>query len=324
MNTPQRFGALDDNLKIPNVQLDRARSFHRNMDGHLRDARVASRTRLQGSLGRSTMEPPLKDIDKVIEIHPDHHADLRADPGGPQRAMALVQEALEPHLPGALFKVKKHALGIAVPDEEFGFDAVPALPTDGDDKWILIADTETHLWKPSNTYELIATVAIRNQECLGRFVHQVRMTKRAVSNAGINLPGLHTESFCYHAITGFSEHPEAVAVSLAKGAELLTGSYWEPTGVDRISDRLEGWTIYSARQGFAQLAARAQQALELAAAGDHDTAGEIWADIFGDDVFPRPSNEAKEKGYLASLWAGATVAGADHRPTPTTRAWGTT
>ena len=325
MNLSQRFDALDNNLKLDPTQLERARTFHREMSDILTDAGVAVRTRLQGSLARGTMEPPLHDIDKVIELNPALEVDFTG-PDGPERAMALVRDTLYPGLPGASFKVKKHALGITPADEDFGFDAVPAFATTGASRWIRIADTVNRRWEPSNTYELIDTVSARNQVCLGRFAHQVRMTKRAVSHAGLSpsLPGLHTETFCYNAITTAMSHPEAVASTLAAGADLLTRHYCEPTGVDRISDRLHPGVKGAAQQALAHLGERVAEATRLANTGDELGATAIWADLFGDDCFPRPG--ADERKFLAGLWAGGTVpaaaAGAAMRPrTPTTRAW---
>jgi hypothetical protein len=321
VNLNQRFGACKDNLKIDPDQLERARGFHREMSDHLTAAGVATRTRLQGSLARSTMEPPLHDIDKVIELNPAL-ADELAGPDGPETAMVLIRDTVAPHLPGAFFEIKKHALGITIADEEFDFDAVPAFATPGNDKWILIADTKGHEWKPSNTYDLIDTVAARNQVCEGRFVHQVRMARRIVSHAQVDLPGLHIESFCYEAITATISYPEGIVAALATGANLLGTHYYEPTGVDRISDRLDPCIKQTAQQALGRLAAQAAEAVRMAIEGDEDGAAHIWADLFGDDCFPRPS--ADEKRFLSQLWAGATTAPAAPavaRPTPTTRAW---
>jgi hypothetical protein len=320
VNLNQRFGALDDNLKIDAGQLKRARDLHGQIGNYLIEAGIATGSRLQGSLARSTMEPPLHDIDKVIEINPSL-ADELAGPDGPDRAIAIIQRTLTGHLPSAFFEVKKHALAIAVPGETFGFDCVPAFTIKGDGNWILIADTKERLWKPSNTYELIDTVAKRNQLCVGKFVRQVRMVKRVVSNAHVELPGLHVETFCYEAITAPTDHPEAVAAALATGARLLASDYCEPTGADRISDRLDPSVKSSAWQALSNLAAFAANALTKAGQHDEVAASEIWASLFGDDCFPRPSTD--EKSFLASLWTGAAVATspAESRPTRTTRAW---
>lgn len=323
MNVDERFDALDDNLKLDPAERKRAVKVHNGLGDFLVKAAVAKRTRLQGSFARKTMLPPLHDIDKVVELV-DELRDILAGPGGPDEAMKLIRDALRPHLPRACFEIKKHALAIILPGEGFNFDAVPAFnPTDGTG-WIVIADTEDEDWEDSNTYQLIDTIATRNQACDGKFVHQVRMVKQAVQTAGLSnvLPGLHTETFAYGAITTTVGHADAVAATLAKAAALLGGPYTDPTGVDRISARLDPADVATAQAKMRRLADRAAEAQRLVAAGDETSAAHIWADLFG-DPFPRPAGN--EKGFLSGLHngasLGATGATSTARPTPRTRAW---
>lgn len=320
MKLNDRFKALDDNLKLDPAERDRAVKAHNRLGDLLIDAGIAKRTRLQGSFARKTMLPPLHDIDKVVEFVDDLR-DLLAGPGGPAKAMTLMRDTLEPLLPGARFEIKKHALGIVLPGDGFDFDAVPAFNPEDGGGWIVIADTEDEDWEPSNTYVLIDTIAARNQACDGRFVHQVRMVKQAISTAGPAdvLPGLHTETFAYEAICTTTDHADAVAATLAKGAELLGGPYTEPTGVVRISDRLDPTDVATAKAGMRRLAERATEAQRLAAIGDETAAAHIWADILG-DPFPRPATD--EKSFLQDLHrTGAVGATSLARPTPRTRAW---
>ncbi len=317
MNLKKRFDALDNNLKLDPAERLRAQETHNRLGDLLVKAGVAKRTRLQGSFARHTMlGPKLKDIDKVVELVDDLTDSLKK-PGGSRRAMSLIKAALAPHLPGASFEVKKHALAITLPAEGFTFDAVPAFNPEDGSGWIYIADTEDDAWELSNTYILIDTIAARNQVCDGRFVRQVRMVKQAVGHAKLAdvLPGLHVEAFTYHAIASRQEHADAVAAALAKGAELLGGRYTDPTGWDWISDRLSAADRATARAGMQRLATQASTAQQLAASGAETEAAHIWADIFG-EPFPRPP--ADEQGFLQGLYAGvATTA----RRTPTTRAW---
>jgi hypothetical protein len=185
--------------------------------------------------------------------------------------------------------------------------------------WIVIADTEDEDWERSNTYVLIDTIAARNQACDGRFVHQVRMVKQAVDVAGLAdvLPGLHTETFTYQAVTGTMGHADAVAAALATGAALLGGPYTEPTGVDFISTRLQPADVATAKASLQNLAGRAAEAQRLAATGDDTAAAHIWADIFG-EAFPRP---ADEKGFIQRLYGTGAAATSSVQATPTTRAW---
>jgi hypothetical protein len=319
MNLTGRFGALDDNLKLdPKVRAE-VESVHNQLGDLLVKAGVAKRTRLQGSLARHTMRgPELHDVDKVVELVDDLRDSL-AGPGGAEKAMRLISNALAPHLPGAQFEIKKHALGISLQGNTFDFDAVPAFNPDDGTGWIVIADTEDDAWEPSNTYILIDTIAARNQACDGRFVRQVRMVKQAVHEAGLDdvLPGLRVETFAYEAITTSMDHADAVAATLSMGTQLLGGSYTDPTGVDRISDRLDPEDVAKASAGMQRLADLAGEAQQLAAVGNETGAAHIWADIFG-APFPRPT--ADEKAFLHRLHLGASVAAAT-RQTPTTRAW---
>jgi hypothetical protein len=319
MNLNERFDVLDNNLNLDPGERDRAIASHNRLGDLLVAAGIAKRTRLQGSFARKTMLPPLRDVDKVIELVDELAATL-GGPGGPEKAMLLIKERVEKAMPTAGFEIKQHALGIVLPGDGFDFDAVPAFNDEDGTGWIRIADIEDDDWEPSNTYVLIDLIATRNQDCGGRFVHQVRMAKQAVKHAGIDLPGLHIETFAFNAVTTKMDHAEAIAATLATGASMLLGVYTEPTGVDRIDTRLDADQKVTGQVAMEQLAARAAAALRLAANGDDDGAAAIWHEIFGD---PFPKVDAK--GFLQSLHSGKgiTSAGAitGAISTPRTRAW---
>ena len=200
MNLTERFAALDDNLKLDPDERARAQEVHNFIGDILVNAGIAKRTRLQGSFARKTMLPPLHDIDKVIELV-DGIFDQYGGPDGPLRVMDLIRGVIVEQIPNATFEIKKHALGIMLPDDGFDFDAVPAFNPEDGSGWIEIANThatgDQDAWKASNTYQLIETVSGRNMLCLGRFVRQVRMAKEIIETAGLSktLPGLHVETF---------------------------------------------------------------------------------------------------------------------------------
>lgn len=308
--TTRCFDTFDANLALDPKARKRAQDAHRDITDRLVTDGVASGSRLQGSFARKTMLPPLHDVDKVIELHPDHHALVR-EPGGTKAAMDLIRDSVKSLLPTATFHIKRHALGIFLPEEGFDFDAVPAINDGIDPDWIVIANTDDDTWDESNTYQLIAVVAARNQACNGQFIHQVRMLKEAAKAHGLAgvLPGLHIESFAFQAITTQMEHPAAIAGALTKGAVLLGGGYYEPTGFDRISDRLLESDKIVAKRIVLGLADKANEAL----ASDDVAAVRIWADIFG-EKFPRLP--AGNTAFLAGLSTGAAA-----KPTPRTRAW---
>jgi hypothetical protein len=319
MKLSERFTALDDNLKLVPGERKSAEEVHNHIGELLVAAGIAKRTRLQGSFARKTMLPPLHDVDKVIELVDALRAELEGSPIGAKRAMEMISQVIAPHYPNAGFETKKHALGISLPDEGFDFDAVPAFNPEDGSGWIAIADTAAMGWKPSNTYQLIDVISKRNIACGGRFVHQVRMVKQAVSNAGLSdsLPGLHTETFCFFAITEILDHPTAVALALAKAVELLGTSYTDPTGADEISRRLEYHHVVTAQRLLAPLSAKATEAIGRANTDDERGAVLLWAEIFG-DLFPSPADE--ERSALSRLTAAPAALGL--RPsTPPTRAW---
>ena len=323
MNLKQRFDKLDDNIKLTDAVRQEAQKVHNRLGDLVVEAGVAKRTRLQGSFARHTMlGPKLRDIDKVVELDDKWWGDLHCA-GGPQKAISLIHDALAPHLPGARFEAKKHALAITLAGNGFNFDAVPAFNPEDGSGWIRIADTEDDRWEPSNTYILIDTIAARNQQCDGGFVRQVRMAKQAVRNAGLSevLPGLHVETFTYYAVTAAVDHADAVAATLMKGVELLGTGYYDPTSTDQISARLSSTAIARAKNGMQRLAGQAAEAQRFAATGNETAAAHIWADIFG-EPFPRP--RADEKAFLQGLNTGTGVAATGAtaaRRTPTTRAW---
>ena len=323
MNLKQRFNALDENIKLSDAVREQAQKVHNHLGDLVIEAGVAKRTRLQGSFARHTMlGPKLRDIDKVVELD-DTWRETLLGVDGPQKAIALIRKALAPHLSGARFEVKKHALAITLPGNGFNFDAVPAFNPEGGSGWIHIADTEDDRWERSNTYILIDTITARNQQCDGKFVRQVRMAKQAVRNAGLSevLPGLHVETFTYYAVSTAVDHADAVAATLAMGARLLGRPYADPTGTDQLSVRLSPTAVARAKSGMQHLAGRAAEAQRLAACGKEIAAGHVWAEVFG-DPFPHPRTD--EKARLQSLNTGTGVAATGAtaaRRTPNTRAW---
>ena len=65
----------------------------------------------------------------------------------------MIQAAILAEMPTAQLVVKKHALGIVLPDDGFDFDAVPAFNPEDGSGWIRIANTHAVLvddaWEPS-------------------------------------------------------------------------------------------------------------------------------------------------------------------------------
>lgn len=302
MSLSERFDEFDDNLKLAPNQRDRAVAAHNNLDTVLRDAGLAKKTRLQGSFARKTMLPPLKDIDKVSELT-DAVAEEFDRPGGPLEAALRSQAAVTAAYPGAMFKLKRHAIGIALPGEDFVFDAVSAINDEDTDAGIIrIANLDEDRWEESNTYVLIETIRARNVETDGTFIHDVRMVKHLFKQTGLDkIPGIHIEAFCHDGITEKMAYPDAIVAALESASVMLPGDYDDPTGIDRISDRIPLGVRLDAKAVIDRCLVIARDAQAAAAAGDETKAANLWADLLADE-YPRPASSAAERSTIASMY----------------------
>jgi hypothetical protein len=297
LTTAQAFDSFAENLKLDPLERAAAEKVHTEITDLLIEYEVISGAFLQGSFARKTMIAPLRDIDKVVILHPklaDHT---------PDEAMSDIQNTIAMKYPEATFERKRHSIMVDFGESNFSFDIVPAWGTSTDD--VLIANRDSGTWDRSNTRELIRIVAERNQVTNGRFIHQVRMLKQAVKNLldGI-IPGLHIESWAYIGISESLAHDVAVTRIFEIGSRLLGESYTEPTGKDKISSRLKPDIIAKAKPVFADAAYKARQALALTESGDHNEAIRIWHGLFG-DCFPVPNSQDDATALRRSFEGGA-------------------
>jgi len=321
MDTPAAFDRYDRSLNLDPAERLRAQQFHNTLSDCLKGLGLIIAAFLQGSFARKTMLKPLRDIDKVVILHPQY-AYLLADPMGAQLAAKLIEDTLQTRYPAARFERCRHAIKIDLGDECFSFDIVPAFEVDDGSGDVWIMDIGKSLdcsdWKRSNTRRMIEVVAERNQACGGALVHQVRHVKHFVRTKHDEIiPGLHVEAIAFACITTKLAHDEAAELIFSCGAELLQpgNSYSDPTGVEQLSNKLDSAARSAAQQTFAAAADAARRARRLAVEGDHAGAVAVWFDIFG-EPFPAPPNE---KAFLQRLY-GAGLAVATPAVTPT-RAW---
>lgn len=322
----QAFEEFDRDLQLDPDERRRAEDLHNEITALLRKAGIIESAFLQGSFARKTMLGPLRDIDKVLVLSVAL-AHLHDDPKGPEIAMDHIEAELRKAYPDATFRRTRHSLEIDFGALTFCFDAVPAFETTTEDDDVEIANRDRGTWDRSNTRTLIRVVAERNQACDGLFVRQVRMAKQFVKHTLDGaLPGLHTESVVYSTITEKLEHAEACARIFAAGAKLLQGDYYEPTGTDMISRRLDREVRERARCAFVDAAERAREARRLAEAGDHVNAIRIWHQLFG-NPFPEPPAQSVDSAFAASVGGSITSSGsvsrtrAGRQSAPPTRPW---
>ena len=72
------FKAFDKKLKLDPAVTQQARDVADDLEQCLRDAGLLQSRLLQGSFGRKTMRPPLKDVDMVVVL-PNRFAEQRTD-----------------------------------------------------------------------------------------------------------------------------------------------------------------------------------------------------------------------------------------------------
>jgi hypothetical protein len=304
MTTPQTtveaFDLFDENLKLNPVERARAEKTHREITALLMLKGLIVSAFLQGSFARKTMIAPLRDVDKIVVLHPD------LDGLSPEEVMDQIEAVLREVYTNATFDRSRHALQVDFGKESFYFDTVPAWESPTDDDDVMIANRETGGWDRSNTRTLIRVVAERNKATEGVWIRQVRMAKQVIKHLldGI-IPGLHVESWAYIAVTGRMAHDVALATILERGSTLLGRTYTEPTGVEVISDRLKPDVIAAARPVLEHAAARAREARRLTEIGEHNEAIRIWHDLCGDCFPPVRTQGAGEA--LATAFAGGSV-----------------
>ena len=152
-------------------------------------------------------------------------------------------------------------------------------------------------------------VAERNDECDGLFIHVVRMIKHLVAHQMDEIiPGLHVESIAFLAMKTAMPFADACRGVLATGAEVLGSSYADPTGKDRISDRLAPEQRLQAQLAFSAATERACEAHDLAEAGDQDNAVRVWHELFS-KPFPNPPAQALGSALAAAAAGSITSAG---------------
>lgn len=307
------FKALDEKLKLNPLVHAQARTVRAVIEEALRAAGFLETGLLQGSFGRKTMRPPLKDVDLVVVL-PSSLADRRNEPGMSQWAMDQFRETLEDVggvLTGIRFDVEDappHALQLTIPGLHFTFDLVPAFETEEPDEgWLYIADRDKDQWsKRSDVRRLRDRVRARNKECGGVWVNQVRQAKHSLDlDQDVNdlVCGLLMESLAYDAVTSKMTPQQAMLGIFTAGAEKLH----EPYAGLAQDDLTRKWTYPERTQVlrfFQQNQRRASEAIRLERASDSLGAVRVWREVFGDD-FPVPDVSFAERLKTVSLVGGA-------------------
>lgn len=301
------FKLFDEELNLDPDQRKAAQKRHREISECLSEAGLAATTFLQGSFARKTMLKPLKDVDMVIVL-PDAIAAELLDSGGPERAMALLREAVSKTFPDAAFDPEgphAHALQVVFPDCPFTFDLVPAYadPAGGED--VFIADREKDCWERSNARTLNRVISERNQQTDGVFVHQVRHLKSFKTGHPIlnDTAGLLWESLAYDVVTDSVPHQQAVADTFRHAATAMVGPVYDPTGLDDLTVEWSEEERSAYVAAIQEASGKADEACRLERDGEHAAAIELWHEVLGDPFPQAPAQTADQA--LRALGGGS-------------------
>ena len=288
------FKAFDKMLKLDPEVTKQAQAVSSDLEKCLRDAGLLQSRLLQGSFGRKTMRPPLKDVDMVVVL-PDRFAEHRTAPGMSDWAMNEFRKVIVAAnvVPGVAFDVEQahaHALQLTIPDLDFTVDLVPAFETETpNDGWLYIANREKDQWtKRSDVRRLRDKVAARNQECGGFWVNQVRQAKHSLDrDAEVKdlVCGLLVESLAYEAATKKMAPQEAMVAIFTIAVEKLSGRF-AGLAQDDLTGKWSGPDRAHVLRFFAENRRKAVEAVRLENAGDPVAAVHVWRDVFG-GLFPQ-------------------------------------
>jgi hypothetical protein len=309
------FKAFDKKLKLDPAVTQQARDVAADLEQCLRDAGLLQSRLLQGSFGRKTMRPPLKDVDMVVVL-PDRLAEHRTQPGMSAWAMDKLRKAIVAAniLPGVVFDVDEehaHALQLTIPGLGFTVDLVPAFETESpDDGWLYIADREKDQWtKLSDVRRLRDKVAARNQDCGGVWVNQVRQAKHSLDrDAEVKglVCGLLVESVAYEAVTKKMAPQQAMVAIFTVAVDKLAGPY-AGLAQDDLTGKWSGAERAQVLRFFAENRRKAVEAVRLENAGDPVAAVHVWRDVFG-DPFPLTDVSFAERLKTIGQVGGAVTA----------------
>lgn len=312
------FIQFDEELNLEPTERKAAQRRHQQISKDLTASSLAETTFLQGSFARKTMLKPLKDVDMVVVLTENVAAQLR-HPGGPQRAMDMIRDAIRGEFPDAEFDPDEpaaHALQVVFPDCSFTFDLVPAYADPHGTEAVFIANREEDCWEWSNARTLNRVIRERNQQTDGQFVHQVRQLKSFKSDHPVldDTDGLLWEALAYATVTARQPHQQAVADTIQHAATALAGPVYDPTGADDLTAK---WTD-TERSGFitavSAAARNAAEARRLEDDDEQDAAIEIWHDVLGDPFPESPPQSADEA--LRSLGGGSITSRGRAVPSP--------
>ncbi len=236
-----------------------------------------SRAFVAGSYARGTNLRPTRELDYVFVLPPEHQRYVQGDPARCLDDLAVRADVAYPQV-----RARRVAHGLALAFGAVTVVLVPASPRHGGG--LFLPDTEMRRWLPSDPEGHAAFVrerAAASHQLAVPVARALRCWRRAHQ---VPLRGFHLEVLGLRGLDGASDFAAACADALARVAAGATSRCAAP---GPIGDDVDAYLAArpDARAKAAALAAEAagslREALDRAAAGDHDGARALALRVFG-------------------------------------------
>ncbi|UCN14443.1 nucleotidyltransferase [Cellulomonas iranensis] len=292
--------AFEDFRKTVDASLEDVAEARRRR-GLFRDALLAYDDIMEivpsGAIARGTHKHPIHDVDLIAIYRDDDHIDWGQPGTSADDALEETGSRINEQLGMThglldqqvrLASPRNHAVKCFLDDPDdpgaFTVDVVPAFRRDG---MLLIPQSATATWIPSNPEYLIKQVAKRHAEW-DKFASSVRMLKAWGAGQDTKIKSLVMEVLALEHLPVANNRPTAIAQFFSSAAWHLEngGTVEDPAKVcGEIQADLDSDAVADLLRLAADTATRALQAVRN---NDPHRAISLWGEVFGPD-FPAPT-----------------------------------
>jgi hypothetical protein len=308
MNVTEAFAAYQRHVNATSAEVnDAIRMRDLFSEAFLGEADVLELV-VSGSFARRTHQRPIHDLDLVVIFDEEEHPDWGLPGTSGEEALRYAGKRVNALL-GATNGTVAHEIRLASPrnhavkcfrgdpdDPEFTVDLMPAFRRDG---MLLIPESASQKWVPTNPEYLIREVLARQAEW-HRYQGTVRILKGWAENwagkRGTKIKSLVVEVLALDLLEEAGNRPTALKSFFLKAAwHIQNGNrVMDPAGIcGEIQPDLDYEILGDALAECADLAARATSA---AANNDQRKAVDFWGQVFGDGFPDPPPPPAKPQG----------------------------
>jgi len=281
MTVGQAMQAFISSLEVSDREYDDAVRQREVIRGHLEDALSVSEFLISGSFKRKTAIRPLHDIDLFVVLDATTHQTLAA--GEPIETLEAIQEVLDHAYPTKEHPIlQRRSVNIEFSGTGLAFDVVPAF-ANGDDEY-LIPDRDTNTWIRTNPRSHAEHATVANERA-GKMAKPIVKALKRWSSCLPEKPvrSFHLELMVYEALEVKPDsYMAGIACALRRMADRVLRDMPEPAGIGPAVDQGMGLgERQAAARRFADGAAQAEEAIDLARRGATGEAHHIWRALLG-------------------------------------------